>query len=667
MVFPGQSCRGLSEAEVKRAPDSGWHGACCRLSIGEPLLLRPVLMTLPSRFSFKLTARRPSRLAASRALVFGLVMALGGCDVALFPEVVEEPTSNVCETNRSCGQDGSCVGGRCQARATQIPALLLEVTPTAGVETPVGRPAIDGLSFISVIDDFERGPNGYEIALEHVSVIKGSVMAPELTDATCLAGPTTDGSTEPPEAGDGSVPARLTLTPRQRRLGLPGPVFTAQSGDTLANVGGGLTGYQIEANVPPGNYDVYVEPAATIDGCLRPPFLIVNQAIPSGNVSFDVTLPVPQVIAVAVRYPRASDDLKDWTLDIVQKDSGRLLSNRAVLQAPVERDGALEYDVQLAFSAVGTGETVASELVRLSPPERVVAPTIYLERSLIDLFQGGVGLVDQLTELDDAVNYRARVTVSGLIEPVPSTVTLFALKLDSSGPGTTAAFSSTVETDENGFFETQLLPGTYRVLATPLDANYARRLVDITVSDASLSQTGRTIEVTPRHVISGKLVSFDGTTSIFGASISAHAVPSKERAGVLASAQGAISLAPAAIGDVSSGDGSFALRADGGVFNISARPEVSTGFAWAIRLGVDISDHHNLSRFQLPLPVIVEGLLTSPDMEGIVPGALIRAYALLKDGVPVTNGDEADSVVAVAEAQVSSDGRFELLLPYAFK
>jgi hypothetical protein len=245
---------------------------------------------------------------------------------------------------------------------------------------------------------------------------------------------------------------------------------------------------------------------------------------------------------------------------------------------------------------------------------------------------------------------------------------LFALELEASSPGTTAGFSKTVETDENGFFETQLLPGTYSALAIPIDANYGRKLVDLTVSDASPFQSGRTIEVTPRHVVSGELVSFDGTTSVFGASIWAQAASSVRLPGVLeAAAHGIIPLAPAAGGGITADDGSFALRADAGVFNISARPDAATGFAWAVRLGVEISDSRSLPPLELPLPVVVAGRLKSPDTQGVVPGALIRAFALLKDGVAAQSEEEADSVVAVGEARVGTDGHFELLLPSAFK
>lgn len=620
-------------------------------------------MSFSRSSSSKLTRPRACHRVVFRAGLLGLLLTTG-CDVTLFPEVVREPTSNTCDSRLVCGQEGECIDGRCQTSPSQISALLLEVTPAAGVETSPGRPTIDGMSFTSVITEFERGPSGYEINLEHVSVISGAVVAPPLSRASCLVTPATDGVVEPPDSGDGSVPARLTFTPRQRLLGLSSPTYTAES-DTLVNVGVGISGYEIGLNVPPSRYDIYVEPASSVGGCLRPPFLLVDQAIPSGNVDLNLTLPIPEVIRIAVRYPRASDDLKDWTIDIVQKDSGRLLSTKALLKDPVEREGSLEYEVALALSTEGTSEAVTRELVRLSPPERLVAPTIYLERSLIDLFQEGVGLVDQVTELADPVTYRARVAVTGLTNSAPAIVSWYATQLDASKPGITAGFSRTIETDANGLFETQLLPGTYRVVATPLDARYARKIVEVTVSDAAAVQTGRTIEVIPRHLATGELLSFDGSP-VFGSAIEAHAPPSETRLGVLDQARGMIASAPAAVGDLTGDDGSFALRADSGVFNVSARPDASTGFAWAVRLGVEISESRRLPPLELPLPVVVRGRLISPT-EGIVPGAFIRAFALLKEGALTNTAEDADSVVAVGEARVNIDGRFELLLPSAFK
>jgi hypothetical protein len=80
--------------------------------------------------------------------------------------------------------------------------------------------------------------------------------------------------------------------------------------------------------------------------------------------------------------------------------------------------------------------------------------------------------------------------------------------------------------------------------------------------------------------------------------------------------------------------------------------------------------------------LVVEGVLASPDLDldldradadlesddpRLVPDALIRAYAFLKEGQLVATKEEADLVIAVAETRSDSEGRFRLLLPSTFK
>jgi hypothetical protein len=151
----------------------------------------------------------------------------------------------------------------------------------------------------------------------------------------------------------------------------------------------------------------------------------------------------------------------------------------------------------------GEGLSAGAELVRLSPPQAVVAPTIYVERSVVDLFQDGKGLIDQLTELPEPVRFSGRIATLGAPSPVPSTVTLVATSLASTSVGTVAAFSRTMETLEDGTFELDLLPGTYRLSAEPLDGELARTEAELTVSDLAETQIGKTIEVAPRLFLSG--------------------------------------------------------------------------------------------------------------------------------------------------------------------
>jgi hypothetical protein len=69
----------------------------------------------------------------------------------------------------------------------------------------------------------------------------------------------------------------------------------------------------------------------------------------------------------------------------------------------------------------------------------------------------------------------------------------------------------------------------------------------------------------------------------------------------------------------------------------------------------------------LPLPVVVDGTLSSLDTRGVVPDAVIRVYALLKDGDLVGSLEEADSVIAVGESRADDQGKFQLLLPSMLK
>jgi hypothetical protein len=110
-------------------------------------------------------------------------------------------------------------------------------------------------------------------------------------------------------------------------------------------------------------------------------------------------------------------------------------------------------------------------------------------------------------------------------------------------------------------------------------------------------------------------------------------------------------------------NGDFELLADPGVFHVAARPESSTGFAWSVLLGVDLAEMSDVGSVRLPLPLVMTGILTSQDTGGLVPNALMRIYALLKEGKPVSSIEDADQVVAVGETRANDEGRFRLLIP----
>lgn len=597
----------------------------------------------------------PFRLGAAA----GLGWALAGCQVSLLQDEAENSTRNVCETNAECG-DGICKDDVCQVEPSDLLSnprpFLLEITP------PAGTPHIAGVTFTSVLDTIRA--NGTELKLGHVSRIKGSVRAGALAEENCLLDDSVDAETLYPAGDDDSIPARVTFTPRERLLGLTNqPITAVIESPQVLDPETGEEGFQLELSVPPGRYDVYTEPLPTSDGCVRPPFLVVDRVAEAGDQPLRLELPPPELMSVTVRYPHSTDDLSAWTLDLVDRDSGRVLSNRAKLGEPTSVEEGLEYSVDLAFSQVDSeSSSPASELVRLSPPKDAVAPIIYVERSIVDLFQDGAGLIDQLTELPDPVAFEGPIVVAGEVTKVPGKVTFVATSLRSTEPGTLAAFSRTVDTDETGVYQVDLLPGDYKVLVEPFNSKYSRALSSLSVNAASDSQVGRSLSVTTRNTLTGQVLSFTGAP-ISGAPVVATAAP--EAQGVLKTALGEIAISPTAYGMATDFDGRFELFADTGTFYVSARPESSTGFPWRVLLDVDVGvGQTSVGRVGLTLPLVVRGTLTSQDT-GFVPDALIRIYAFISDGVPVDSADEADSVVAVGESRVDSDGRFRLLLPSA--
>ncbi len=589
----------------------------------------------------------------------GLLGTSLACSVEFLPEVNRSATENICDGSSDCS-GGTCRSGFCQTNSTKLPVVLLEVIPPGGAETQEGAPSIAGVPFLSVEEEFALGPSGYELLLGHVGVVRGTVSGEELSSESCLT--VSEGQSEP--AGlDGSFPVRLTFTPRARLLGLPNPSYTVQ-GESAPGAVLPKEKHSFAIAIPPGSYDIYGEPLSGVDGCVRPPFLVLNQEIAAADVNLTLKVPPPELFTITVRYPIGAGDLSGFSVDLVERHTGRLLSNSAVLGEGVTRGDNLEYTVDLAFSAVvgDAAAASASELVRLSPPSDVVAATLYVERSVVDLFQDGEGLIDQLKSLPTPVKFGAPVTRLGTTTGVQASVSLVATKLDGSSPGTVAAFSRRVNTDENGFFHVDLLPGTYRLVAEPLDMSLARKEIEFAVSAGAESQVGQTVEIFPRRVISGTAQSFAGK-AVYGAPVWVSAAPESFR-NVLEMAQGKEAVQPGAEGSATELNGRFRALVDDGIFHLAVRPETSTNFPWRVFLGVQVDGGDvNLGRVVVPLPVVVRGEVKSSDTGDFVRDALIRSYAFLKGGALAQNKDEADAVIQVGQARSDSEGRFELILP----
>jgi hypothetical protein len=212
------------------------------------------------------------------------------------------------------------------------------------------------------------------------------------------------------------------------------------------------------------------------------------------------------------------------------------------------------------------------------------------------------------------------------------------------------------------------LPGTYRLRAEPRREEFGVVELDIVVKGDAESQAGPTIELPSRLSVTGQVKSFSGE-SVSGIPVWGRAVSSALTFNVLELAQGAGTVAPVASQVSTNSSGRFNLFADSGVYHFAARPHSASNYAWKILSSVEVAEGNvDLGRVTLPLPVVIRGSLTSDDTDsGEVPGALIQAYAYIKEGELAESPEEADALVAVGETRAGSQGEFRLLLPSVFQ
>jgi len=576
----------------------------------------------------------------------GALVALTACaDLELDSEFQSEVTVNTCEDG--CGS-GTCAEDICQASTSSLGTLLFEVSP------PVGTPSVGGIGFTQIVTKEDIEAREYNLALGHLARVMAPVSPPELDIESCVL---VEENEEVPSLED-SFPIRFTLIPRARQLGLPNPSYSAET-----DAAGGAP----ELTVPPGAYDIYVEPLAASSNCIVPPYLALNAEVGAGEGEIDLRLPAPEALSLTVRFPQSAGDLSDWVADIVERDSGRPLSNaRKLGEAQVVQD-ALEYSVKLAFSQVGGQEGESSELIRLRPPEAAVAPTIYVERSVVELFQGGAGLIDQLTRLADPVDYSLRIAALGVPDPVPSSVRFIALQLDSTEPGTVAQFSRNVETNDQGLAQAELLPGDYRVSVQPHSDEFAVTEATVRVGSDGETQVGKLVEVAPRASLSGRVKAFNNG-ALKGAIVKAKFARIEQFPSILEQAQGEVNSPALSTETVTEGSGEFSIVADPGVFHVQVQPPPSSHFPWAIVSQQEIeSEAVSLGDVSVSLPLVVRGTLSSGTDDKAIKNALIRVHAFMKEGELVDDPEEADALVQVAETRTLDAGNFRLLLPSSFK
>ncbi len=621
----------------------------------------------------------------SRALwPWMLAYALSGCSVTALAERERTTAVNECTSSSDCGQ-GFCSEGTCLARPAQvsIERVLFELTPHSTATGFGGKPVYLETA-IPLSGEFDLDFGGF-------AEITVTARVPEACrGASFVSYQEPAGSV--PVVGD-TLPARFTLTPSVGRLGLAADEYRAEVNTELLEAGNEPLPHAVRFLGPLGAYDVYVEPrplsASPANDPLRskcslPPQLIRQQPLGASALApLTVKLPSPASLGVQVRLPTAYS-LEGWTVAVVEPDGGRLISTtqtiRADAKSPYDLDPPLYYYPVWTYG-IPDADTSSTELLRLSPPAGSSAPTFYYQRKTIEIFDRGSAVIEPPPALPAPVSFEGQVLGAGDSRPLSAEVVLTATELATFGSGVSATFEARAQTDRNGRFTAALLPGKYRVRATP-DQNseaYAAADAEWEVADTPRRQTGRTLELPVRLELTGRAVSSWNNSGVFGALVAVEPSKLGDGSSLLTRALGAAPPAPRpALGSISEVSGQFNVDSDFGKVDFSVRPPDASKLPWfvmaGIDLGTDVESPMQLAPVQLPLPIRLEGdvrITNAPRQTiKIYPAryrpaqSLLRAYLLLDaEGQPVTSVSNARAAVPIAETRVGVGDRYTLFLP----
>lgn len=648
-------------------------------------------------------------MRGAKTLPLLAALGLAGCSLSGAELARSDIAQNQCKT------DTDCFGARCKDNVClgsdgALKALLVSVTPPS---------TLSGVTSLTYFKSFASQGNylpasGGRLDLDLAAGVEvtGHVSIP--VDGT-LCQP----AWQPPQAGTsiatstlGYIPADVTFAPSEQITGVAPDVYRS----TLQ-----ADGFTFDVTLPPGPYDVYVTPHfPLVDAMLRdpncqvPPQLYLNKPVTSG---LTFALPTASKLVVDVKWPLSDaysdeaaaadalfvDPLAGWTLDLVEPNSGRVLSAEAPLggllkAAPIIGDTSVTYEATLVYSAplaIVDGNpqptVVGADVLRLTPPQydprgsgnRVTAPVILAQLDGALVAPEGKDVPARIVQpalLPAPVEVEFQTGLASDGTPVPASVFLRATAIDGIS-GVSTSFARSVDVGTDGVGDVELLPGRYHVSAAAkmscsqgscLGTVEADWVVSAATDPLTGKQAGKILQFSPSTGYQGQALVYGGAPAV-GASVSLAASPLIIDANVLNVGDGSVAPVPATSSGVVDSDGTFTFAADDGTYVLRVEPDASTGYGWYVRPGFTLPrDQAVLGELDVDLPIFYQGTITAETSAGPipVPQALIRAYAYVdKYGAPAMTADASVAAVQIAETysqdQSSTPGAFTLLVPPA--
>jgi hypothetical protein len=269
--------------------------------------------------------------------------------------------------------------------------------------------------------------------------------------------------------------------------------------------------------------------------------------------------------------------------------------------------------------------------------------------------------------------------------PVSATILFTSSEIDTLGssaacvpttPAGLLSYQAQVYTDDQlslagkqGHFTVQLPQGTYNYVIEPTPASgYAKASVvhNVQVGDCMASGSGSPgpLRVSPLLTVSGSFATPDGRPL---ANASVDFTPSALLVVPTAPSKASftpLSQWPRPFTVTTGAAGGFSIDVDLGVYDITARPQDGTNFAWVVAPGHAISQSEALPRFTVAAPFVVDLALHQQETSSSdipLPNAIVQAFEFTSCSSASPSYCQPVAV-PVGEAMTDAQGHFTMML-----
>ncbi len=587
---------------------------------------------------------------ACRACLTVAVLAVcvhGGCE-PIPPTVFSRAPRNECPAN-PCErfEPGRSSRPQCSNSRCEFPETVPEYAFRVAITVPSSSLYAPGQTFLLSSDSF-RTP----VATDTLCRPPGCVRLPRLGQAigsyrfTDRAAQAVGLPLAPL-----SVPVQVTFVPLLTpggspapELGLPLDRALAFSQRLLLEPDVAEIDYLLP--LPAGRYLRYTYPQAPFDEYL-PPFegevrvsqqplndhvvlddLASGDEVPPNTLALDDT----DTRKATLRRDEGLDGFHVWLSD---KETGRRISTVRSLSGT-----SMTTLLATAGQSEESGALRSGIDIVLAPPDDWIA----VPRLQSEILSGELRTV-QFPPLPPPSSLSGLVagTVKGVLSGIPSRLLLTSERLrEADGtPTTLLRYTTTVSTDESGFFATVVPPGDYDVLVEPAEGtgfSKARLPLEVGVG------TRADLRVPPRTKVTGRAILGDGRP-LADAEVLAVGLrrPFDSLAALPRPARSHTSLS-----------GEFAFELDQGPYEISVRPAEGTGFPKVVTLTSVSGERTDLPVVTVPAPTKLSFEVRDPSPVGIpIAGAVVRVF---------TESPGNAAQIEIGRAVTSEKGACEILL-----